>query len=1629
MKTKSNFIAENSQSKITFKIRIFNTLNYLIEFNSIGTIIYTFLLILETLQFLYFTFAYSQTGDDLFPILAEIFKVTFYIPLFRDYVGDTAFSVIWIVHFCALTLFSILIYVVGIIYTDTTQKFSIVAKFIFKILGAFLILHKLFFALPSLYSFFIPIFCDSYGKCWKGEGIVYGVFSIFGILLNIHIAVFAELFRDGYIKSPLPWARPDSKAGIIKIPLKFLLAAYLAIGLNNSFAIYIHPVLTLFFFVLSVAELCGYQHYDYTIKIFESVRAVFIFFCFLIIYIAYLSSSRMDLDTGLIVILASFFLGVILYKIQRLRTYSTVEVDLLSINDEVIAMNGIIELASIVENCQKDSESLWLLYGIFSLHRDVCKKPHCRCEKIEAQLREIQLNGGEIVEKNMNFNKPVARRSSILESINNSSFHYTNINYRSLDLNPESLKMWRSFVDVLLENMVEKNSKSVTARLILSYFQEYMEQNYYKSYFNLVKANEKECTYYQQLTIHRMKSLLDQRMSEGENKHIGKDIDIDMNVFLRFEEERHSLDITMNECTNKVMQFWGLLLSTHLKIDRMYSLGGQISSLMKNAHNSFNELIKIFPDHIKTYISYSEFLRDAVNSEVESDEYQDKAVQIKRNLDLGNRQAYSDDGTFSINKETGIVMISGNFETLGLIINVNEYVQDIFGYSFSEVVGLSVNVFMPKAIATVHDKYLSDFMERGTAHILNKEIFVLGQHKNGLLIPLSASTRALPGLSSGLRYVGFFRRDMSHIKKTFINFPYKYGRSSKIGFIMTTTKGKILGMTWLAARMFGIKKDYFERKKGLFNNSLNIQKLNPNLKSTNNNDAVYMKGSVLTLNIQPIYDMLDKDFLSDEEVADLEKHQTNIEVFLQLTKMEHSLGIKYFVYSFVPVTLAMGQMTSEKIDQQENALEDSLEKIENYMDNASSSASSSIGTTDKVRVLVKELKKNMFEQHESWNIIILKRIIYVAMLMLLVGTIIDFVYYQIMLNKMQYIIKLNRSAHYQRNLMSTALYEFQSFINVALGTEQYSSKYEENRENSIRKQLLITLERLKNNAYTFQDYFKKIPYESINSITVDPGITLTEIFMNGSLSKEKQGLTGAIVQISSVSSRLVTEIPLNSLNTTFLSTFYNKKRLNPDPLTQPEKDAFYMIYNCLYSTLNSSTIIIENIKSLMDTTIDSQTSFNTILSMIRDGICILMIIVCIPFIQKIQTSKREVLKLFAEVPRKKISELLKNCENFVAHQNNGLTSEKNNQEEKPEPGYSITRLRKHSQMATTKLTEIENKTQETSPKRLKIAQNKEESSPRNAETDELPGSRIDIEAFEERRFKEERKQQFLNYNVNIGINILILIVCVMAVGGYQVGMYFAQSKENTILEMNHDYVYYIQSRWYNLASMFIYLSATTPDNEMIDPKTQKSLFKMNLANTLQIEDKINEIVSHYPENQAPISSILISLVKSDYCTYLFNSNILNSTDVSLIWCKNINNNLLEHGMKNAIFSILSDLKIAHTNLTINYYFGNLINSDAVFYNKLIFEQILIPTFEYLIILANDYSIDFLFDTIAVYSIHFAAIIFVIFIALIVLQIFFVGTLNKELWDAKGIVTLLPFDTIMANSDIKKMFSQQMNVII
>eukprot|EP00826_Nyctotherus_ovalis_P015648 TRINITY_DN14469_c0_g1_i2.p1 TRINITY_DN14469_c0_g1~~TRINITY_DN14469_c0_g1_i2.p1 ORF type:complete len:453 (+),score=149.66 TRINITY_DN14469_c0_g1_i2:196-1554(+) len=153
-----------------------------------------------------------------------------------------------------------------------------------------------------------------------------------------------------------------------------------------------------------------------------------------------------------------------------------------------------------------------------------------------------------------------------------------------------------------------------------------------------------------------------------------------------------------------------------------------------------------------------------------------------------------------------VVHISGNDESLGKIVNVNQAVTRVFGYTKTEVINHSVNVLMPVIFAKEHDNFLERFFKTGQQILLSAEKTLYALNREGFCFSVQLFVRQVPDLSEGIQYVGMMRQIQD-------NFDY----------VLTDQRGVIDSFSLGVSSLFAFPPSFTKE------NDINIQILAPKL--------------------------------------------------------------------------------------------------------------------------------------------------------------------------------------------------------------------------------------------------------------------------------------------------------------------------------------------------------------------------------------------------------------------------------------------------------------------------------------------------------------------------------------------------------------------------------------------------------------------------------------------------------------------------------------------------------------------------------------------------------------------------------------------------------------------------------
>lgn len=160
---------------------------------------------------------------------------------------------------------------------------------------------------------------------------------------------------------------------------------------------------------------------------------------------------------------------------------------------------------------------------------------------------------------------------------------------------------------------------------------------------------------------------------------------------------------------NSQIDFWRELLEEAPDILKLQTHGSKITTYVEKVTNEFHHLQSLNENNVKTMKIFGHFLQDIIFDDVESVKLLEKTDYILQSGQYSTSKVAS--AGFLDIKNTAIVSISGNFDNLCQIRNVNNQITNITGYATNQLLGFNVNKMIPKIIADRHNFVVSRFLE------------------------------------------------------------------------------------------------------------------------------------------------------------------------------------------------------------------------------------------------------------------------------------------------------------------------------------------------------------------------------------------------------------------------------------------------------------------------------------------------------------------------------------------------------------------------------------------------------------------------------------------------------------------------------------------------------------------------------------------------------------------------------------------------------------------------------------------------------------------------------------------------------------------------------------------------------
>jgi PAS domain S-box-containing protein len=199
-----------------------------------------------------------------------------------------------------------------------------------------------------------------------------------------------------------------------------------------------------------------------------------------------------------------------------------------------------------------------------------------------------------------------------------------------------------------------------------------------------------------------------------------------------------------------LLSFWSGLGEKVPDLGTMQAVGTNVNVSIRTTTATFEELLALAPQNASVMRQFAEFLLDLANDRKRASELladaeqiedeQSRALELNKDTDILFGAAAPD---FDLSAETvGFIRISNDLHTLGIVLQCNAAIQNMFGYARRELLGRSLDILIPEPLCRVHNLILAQHLDDGKERVMGVSRTIFGLHRAGHIFPMRINIHA-----------------------------------------------------------------------------------------------------------------------------------------------------------------------------------------------------------------------------------------------------------------------------------------------------------------------------------------------------------------------------------------------------------------------------------------------------------------------------------------------------------------------------------------------------------------------------------------------------------------------------------------------------------------------------------------------------------------------------------------------------------------------------------------------------------------------------------------------------------------------------------------------------------------------
>ena len=495
--------------------------------------------------------------------------------------------------------------------------------------------------------------------------------------------------------------------------------------LNQKLFLYYNLIFSIFIFFYYIKNCIYYNiHMNVTTGIFHIIYAWTSIFSLFIFYI--------DIEEeGLVYIISCIIVGCIYYYlINKMKKKLIYEISINKINNINYLLVYLKTLTDALIKYDNNTEKKALISGV--LDQLIKESPNKICNDLIKEKMYIPLNN--------------AWRDEKKENITDIVF----IKY---------------FIIIIYNYFLISKNSCPEIFLNLSHYYLLIIGNYCEAMYFCQKLFEFNLNAQQEFSFYRLKVEITQSLAKKFKESNDKNISLE-NVNISTYYHYESLcDNFLEEIKNDIdlsLKFWKLFEEMHKNVEfklnfkEVFELAEKIQIKKKNIDKIWNNLMKKYSGINDYFELYNEYIVQINDDDIKNRELD----AFKKNLINQDDDLNSNFYSILFNKDTGLVIVSKDIGTEGIIKHYNKTIEKIFKYSDQELKEKSIDILMPKIIANKHSSFMENYFKTGyNKYIEKKDFKTFAKTKNNSIFQIRLAIKLLPVLNHNVIFVGMIVKD------------------------------------------------------------------------------------------------------------------------------------------------------------------------------------------------------------------------------------------------------------------------------------------------------------------------------------------------------------------------------------------------------------------------------------------------------------------------------------------------------------------------------------------------------------------------------------------------------------------------------------------------------------------------------------------------------------------------------------------------------------------------------------------------------------------------------------------------------------------------------------------------------